>query len=288
MWAATAAPIERVRTSQTTPIAESLCSGAAMQMVPEYRTLLGVDVVESASNHGYDLQVVPEAVEHMLSESLRNSGIDPNEVLEWEPTGDGALLTLASRHLGAVLDTTQRLDIAASARNRRHKPDVRLRIAVEVGPVGEGPGFFAPKIALNRILEAGEFKTLFRRCRREGPDDAVHSALIISDHALRVAFSGDHTRLLHRNDFGQLNIQNKEHNETTWIRVPNFDSRSITEFASEQQTQDRGSETPRPPEEREEPTYPSTQQVSNTIHGNSYGVQAGTINGNISQGTAQR
>lgn len=247
-----------------------------MNLVPEHRALLGVDVVGSASNPGYHLSAIPEAVRELLSGALGNCGIDRDDVLDWESTGDGALLTLASGHLGALLDTAYLLDVAASARNRRHKPEVRLRIAVEVGPVGNALGFDEPKITLSRMLDSGKFKELFDRCRQEEPDEAVNTALIVSEQALRTVFSGDHTRLMCRSEFGRLDVHNKEHEGTAWVRVPGFDARSLAAFTQPRQAEDIEQLNQGP-------------QVSNVIQGSSYGgIQVGTLNGGLSQGPSPR
>lgn len=247
-----------------------------MNLVPEHRALLGVDVVGSASNPGYHLAVIPEAVHALLSGALSNCGIDRADILEWESTGDGALLTFASSHLGALLDTACLLDVAASARNRRHKPEVRLRIAVEVGPVGNASGFYEPKITLTRMLESEKFKELFDRCRQEEPDDTVNTALIVSEHAFQTVFSGDHTRLVRRNEFERLEVHVKEHQRIAWVRVPGFDARSLATFIESRSTEEAELPTQAPP-------------ASNVIQGSSYGgIQAGTINGGVSQGWQPR
>jgi hypothetical protein len=84
--------------------------------------------------------------------------------------------------------------------------------------------------------------------------------------------------LIRQDDFCRLNVRNKEHVDTAWIRVPGYDARSLATFVEPQQS------SPQPSED----VQPSRQHVSNAIYGTSYGIQAGTINGNISQGTAQR
>lgn len=237
-----------------------------MHLIPEHRALLGVDVAESAGKPGHQLAAVPEALEDLLTWALRGSGIDRAEVLDWEKTGDGALLTLPSGQLGALLDTADLLDVAAARRNRRYQPDIRLRIAIESGPVGQEPGFYPAKIGLNRMLDAQELKDLFVRCRQEREEDA-HTALIVSEHAFRTAFGGDHTSLIRRSEFGSLEVRNKEYVDSARVRVRGFDPRSLEAFS--QPTQD--------------PSAAPTGGVRNINRGDIRGIQAGQIIGNVSQ-----
>lgn len=245
-----------------------------MEPVPEHRALLGVDVVGSARNPGHHLNAVHTIVEESLSEALRISGISRSEALSWESTGDGALVMLPSAHLGAVLDSTDRLDTILGARNRWQKPEVRLRIAVEVGPVGDEPGLYAAKITHSRLLNAEAFKELFARCRQENSEDSVHSALIVSDHVLRTAFSGDHTTLVHRGDFAPLSVSDKEYADTAWVRVPRVDSRSLTSLGK------------RAPAQAADPDQ--QVRVVNQVNGSMNGIQAGTVNGGITYGSGPR
>ncbi|MBW4721745.1 hypothetical protein [Saccharothrix obliqua] len=229
--------------------------------VPEQRALLGVDVVGSARNEGYHLDTVRVAVEEMVRDALATAGLGRGDVLEWESTGDGALLTLPSRRLGAVLDAVHHLEALAEEHNRRRRPDIRLRLAVEVGPVGPHPGYYAPKISLNRMLNAPAFKDLVARC------SGMNTALIVSATALRDAFGGDYTTHVRRTDFSPLEVRDKEFAETTWVRVPGFDTRTATAVA--------------PPDEPE-PEYQG--RVVNVVNGAFHGVQANVVNGGIHLG----
>ncbi|MEU5846555.1 hypothetical protein [Saccharopolyspora shandongensis] len=244
-----------------------------MNLIPEHRALLGVDVVGSASNPGYHLNAVAECVDELLCEALATSGIPRHEVVDWESTGDGALLALPSRYLGRLLDCSQHLDALAAVRNRWQKPEICLRIAIEIGPVGGRPGFYAAKIALSRMLEAKEFKALFGRCREETPGDVASSALIVSEKVLGAAFGGDHTDLVRRSDFAALPLRNKEHSDTAWVRVPGFDPRSLDSFVSTRS--EEGAQRP-------------SVQVSNTSYGTNQGVQAHTVNGGVTFGAVPR
>ncbi|WP_433269887.1 hypothetical protein ACQPZF_08250 [Actinosynnema sp. CS-041913] len=235
--------------------------------VPEHRVLLGVDVVGSARNEGYHLNTVRGAVDGMVRDALAVAGIGRLDVVEWEPTGDGALLTLPSKRLGAVLDAAHHLDGLAVEHNRHRKPDIRLRLAVEIGPVGAQPGLYAPKIALCRLLEASAFKELVRRCA------GMNTALIVSDGVWRAVFGGDYTRHVRRAEFSPLAVRDKEFAETAWVRVPGFALRS-----------------PQPSPAVAEPTvvepaaFEPAGRVVNVVNGSVSGVQAGVVHGGVHMG----
>ncbi|RKT53202.1 hypothetical protein [Saccharothrix australiensis] len=227
--------------------------------VPEHRALLGVDVVGSTRNEGYHLDTVRAAVDGMVRAALATAGVGRSDVVEWEPTGDGALLTLSSRRLGAVLDAAHHLDGSAAEHNRHRKPDIRLRLAVEVGPVGPRPGLYAAKIALCRLLDAPAFKELVARCA------GAATALIVSDGVLRAAFGGDYTRHVRRTDFAPLAVRDKEFSATAWVRVPGYDTRA--------------------PQPGPTGTPPAGHgRVVNVVNGSFYGVQAGDVHGGIHLG----
>ncbi|MCS7476400.1 hypothetical protein ACFFQW_04350 [Umezawaea endophytica] len=240
-----------------------------MELVPQHRALLGVDVVGSAANPGYHLAAVHRTVDDVLDRALASSDIEPSEVLDREMTGDGALLTLPSERLGVLLDLAHDMEDTLAERNRWQKPEVRLRIAVEVGPVGDEPGLYAAKVTLSRLLDSSAFKGIFVRCLEEQGADGANTALIISDHALRTAFSGNHTRTVRQREFTPLSVQDKEYASTAWIRIPGFDAGAATS-------------SPPTPEHRER------GRVVNLVNGTMKGIQAETVYGGITFGTAPR
>ncbi|MGH3908329.1 MAG: hypothetical protein ACRDTE_29715 [Pseudonocardiaceae bacterium] len=247
-----------------------------MESTPEHRALLGLDVVGSARNAGHHLNAISEAVDSMLHTVLPESGIPCADVTNWEPTGDGAILTLPSRHLGRLVDLSQRIDGLAAEHNRWYKPDVRLRIAIELGPVADEPGYYASKISHGRLLNAPAFKKLFERCIEDRPDGAVNTGLILSDHAFSSAFGGDYTESVRRPDFVALPVAEKEFAQSSWVRVPGFDSRSLHEFVRALIPSSAMAEPER------------DVRVHNEVRGSMNGVQAGTVNGGISFGGGHR
>lgn len=248
----------------------------AMDRMPETRLLLGVDVISSAANEGHQYSALFRALDRMLGAALNDSGIDPDEILDHEPGGDGALYTLPSTRLGTVLDLTDRLDKLAAAHNRSRKPDIRLRIAVDTGAVGDEPGYFAPKISQSRLLNAPAFKQLMRHCLQECPEDSVNSGLIVSAPAFREAFGGDYTKVVRRHEFAEIAVAEKEFRDQAWVRVPGLDARTLTEFVTVA--------------DRAEPPAATEPQgsVVNQTFGPMHGVQARDIHGDIRFGDSQQ
>lgn len=235
-----------------------------MNPVPQHRALLGVDVIGSAQLPGYLMNAIPTTIMKLVGSALTQSGITPDDVLSLESPGDGALMVLPSGQLGAVLDAAVLLDQLTTDHNRWHKPEVRLRIAVHVGPVGDD-GFHRARITHTRLLDAPEFKDLIKRCHDEGTEDTANTALIVSSEALDTAFSGDHTQVARRSDFASLPVAHKEYRHEAWVRVPGFDPRTLTGFTS--------------PAPAPEPVA----RVQNIVHGDmNGGIQAGRINGGVS------
>ncbi|WP_344927983.1 hypothetical protein [Saccharopolyspora gregorii] len=247
-------------------------------MVPEHRTLLGIDVVKSANNPGYHAEEIGSAVTELLTTALSGVGIGNDDVLMREWTGDGVLLTLPGPLLGAAMDSAQLLDMAAYRRNQRRKPEIRLRVAIHVGPVADAPGYHPAKKTLNRMLDATAVKNLFDRCVAGGPDGEVSTVLIVSEHAKTTAFDGDYLRLLRIGEFSPLPVRNKEHDADTWVRVPGMDSRSIADLLIEP----GGADTVRRGDAEERAARIS---VTNVVHGGgNNGVQAGVIHGDVNLG----
>jgi hypothetical protein len=232
--------------------------------VPQHRALLGVDVIGSAQLPGYLMNAVPGTISKLVGAALTQSGIGPDDVLSLESPGDSALMVLPSGRLGAALDAAVLLDQLTTDHNRWHKPEVKLRVAVHVGPVGDDDaGFYRARITHTRLLDAPEFKDLLKRCHDEGDADTANTALIVSSEALETAFSGDHTRVARRSDFASLPVTHKEYRHDAWVRVPGFDPRSLAGFTG----------TAAAPE--------SAPRVHNVVHGDMRGIQAGTVNGGV-------
>jgi hypothetical protein len=242
-----------------------------VNLVPDIRTLLAVDVIASAQNPGYHRERLWGALSGMLTGALTGSGISPDEVVHMEPGGDGALYTLPSARLGTALDLTDRLDRLAADHNRWHQPTLRLRVSVHLGAVGPAPHYCSAKVLLTRLLGASRFKQLMNECIGQHTDptgySAVNSGLIVSGPAFLEAFGGDHTDFLRQEQFADIEVSEKEFTDRAWIRVPGVDRRSLLDIASHLPDQ---VETPAP---SSQPTWHVENHNSGTMNGSIQGGQ---------------
>jgi hypothetical protein len=249
-----------------------------MDAVAEQRVLLGVDVIGSAATPGADLHRLSEAWRAIVQGALASAGIGMLDLLEWETQGDGALATLPHATLGKVVDMAEQLNELAVAHNRASTPEVRLRMVVDTGPVPTEPTYARAKIDRARLLEAPAFKNLLARCHREA-EDGAHTGLIMSDHAFRTVFGGDHTALVREAEFAELAVATKEFQATAWVRVPGFDARTLKDFIAEAADTEAADEAP----------APSGGAVYNSISGSANDViQARDIHGGITFGHGPR
>jgi hypothetical protein len=256
-----------------------------MTTMPGTRALLAVDVIGSARNPGYHRDRLWGELTAMLRSGFDAVGLTPAEVVGCEPTGDGALYTLPDHRLGVLVDLAQRLDELAANRNRWSKPDIRLRVAVEIGAVGDGPAYYSPKIDLNRLLGAAAFKELVNRCVTENTDELgncpINSSLIVSGPAFRSVFGGDYTTLVRETEFVRLAAVHKEFNEQAWVRVPGVDARTLARFAEEITSSE--------PAEDVEAAAGMPMRVTNTVNGSmTDSVQAGVVTGGVHIGRGRR
>lgn len=250
-----------------------------MVLMPDSQALLGVDVIGSASSPGYHRDRQWGALSTMLGTALTSSGITPDMVRHYEPTGDGALYTLPRHRLGTVVDLTDRLDKLAAEHNRWNKPDIRLRVSIEIGPVGPEPGYFTPKIYLARMLGAAEFRALVNECIQRNTDpvgnSSINTGLILSNAAFREVFAGDYTDVVRQTEFARLPVTSKEFSDTAWIRVPGLDAHTLARFAA-----GTDADAPRPA---------ATHSTINHVGGNmTDSVQAEVVKGGIHFGGRHR
>lgn len=247
-----------------------------MNLLPDIRTLLGVDVIASARNPGYHRDRLWGALSGMLTGALNSSGISADEIVHMEPAGDGALYTLPSARLGTMLDLADRLDRLAAEHNRWQKPTLWLRVAIHLGAVSQAPHYCSAKVLLNRMLNAGRFKDLVNECIRTNTDSAgnsaVNSGLIVSAPAFQEAFGGDHADLVHEEQFAEIDISAKEFTGRAWVRVPGVDRRSLVEIARREPNGDDG------PADVVDPQLHIVNTNTGTM---TNGVQAGIVHGGI-------
>ncbi|OLR95433.1 hypothetical protein [Actinokineospora bangkokensis] len=223
-----------------------------------------MDLVGSGSLPGHHVAAARSVALAAVSGALRDGELE-TDVLDWADTGDGALITLPTTRVADVVDAAVAVDSVLVEHNTWHKPDVRLRMAVEIGPVGEGAGLHRGRVDTNRLLDAQAVKDLFARCV-EQTSGATASALVISDKVINAVFSGDHTTRVRRSEFTPLRVVHKEFADKAWVRVPGVDASTLARLVE-------------PPQEAA-----SAPPVANTVYGAMHGVQAHTINGGVNLG----
>ena len=247
-----------------------------METVAEFRTLLGVDVIDSARTAPHLLPQVPNVLETLLAAGMESVGIPRDDAVDRQYTGDGFLYAFPSSMLGRVIDLGRALDAIVGEHNKWNKLELRLRLAVEVGPLPDGPGFHPSNIAQARLLEAPAFKLLVRRCIAERPDGTMSTAMIISDAVYQPLFRGDHTKVARPTDFAPLRVTNKEFVSNAWVCVPGFDARTLTELIAA----DGQAPAPAAPVEESNPTPHGGN--SNVFTGSmKNGVMANVVHGSV-------
>lgn len=279
-------------------------------LMPEHRALLAVDMIESGSSHPEHLGHVPDFVQEPVHAALRAVGLHHDSAEDEQFTGDGFLRAYPSRLLPALIDMVGAVDELLAARNRSTKPEVRLRIAVHLGPLPLERGFHRPNIDLNRLLGAEVFKRVIRHCREHITNDTLTTALVVSNSAYKTVFGGDYTRKIGLDEFASLPIAHNEFNEDAWVRIAGVHPTQLRSIVLDDEPTPEAPQTPGPdrdhaPGERSisnqgavggnlvtgdgnnVSTNPTTN-VSNYIGGRNTGVQAGTFNGNFSQGEDRR
>ncbi|MEU4525722.1 hypothetical protein AB0F52_44235 [Amycolatopsis sp. NPDC024027] len=201
--------------------------------VPDFRSLLQIDVIESAQTAPHLLSQIPERLDRLVRIGLADVDLDRESAVGHQYTGDGQSFAFSSRQLGQVVDLAYVLAELVFDYNKWYKPELRLRIAVEVGPLPAKPGLYPSNISCNRLLESPQFKKLALRCAKERLGSSMSIALIISNTTHRTIFSGNHTKLAKRRDFAQLAVAFKEFEDTSWVSVPGFDAYSLGKLIAE-------------------------------------------------------
>lgn len=249
-----------------------------MDLVPEYRAVLGVDAVGAGRLPGWHLDELHDAVQRTVRQALSSVAIEGADIVQFDPTGDGALVTVTSRCAGALLDATDLIDELVVDHNRWRKPEMRLRMAVEIGPVA-ARGLSATKVAAARMLDAKAFKDVFSRCVETGAPDRIATALVLSDGVLDAVVNAGRSRRVRPTDLAPLRVTNKEFDRSAWVRVPGLDAGSLGRLT------DGPVVSPEPPTRTSGPVPGSVgPSVVNIASGMTNGVQAGVVNGGISFG----
>lgn len=279
-------------------------------VMPEHRALLAVDMIGSGSSHPEHLGQVPDLVGAPVHAALRAVGLNRDSAQDEQFTGDGFLRAYPSGYLPTLIDMVSVLDELLATHNRSAKPDVRLRIAVHLGPLPLEQGFHRSNIDLSRLLDAEVFKRVIRHCREHITTDALTTALIVSNSAYKTVFGGDYTRVIRRDEFASLPIAHNEFSEAAWVRITGVHPTQLGSIPIDNEPTPESPQTPisgrdDAPGERsisnqgtvggnlvtgDGNSFPTNQttNVSNYVGGKNTGVQAGTFNGDFNQGEQRR
>jgi hypothetical protein len=273
--------------------------------MPELRAVLGIDVIASASNPNHLLSAIPHTVRRLLTAACARGGVDLDGVLDRQHVGDGELLAFPARTLPDLVDMAAALEILVAEHNLWHKPEVRLRIAIHLGPLPDGLGYYRTNIDRSRLLDGPTFKQVITGCLRARPDTFA-TALILSSQAFDTVFSGDYTSVVRRHEFGEITVLGKEHHATAWVRVSGVDAATVSGYASDVESANHGVTPQASPPTTEPLTAPAgrgfsnhgdvqghqvsgdhnsfgdaVHNVSNHAGGDNTGVQAGIVHGGI-------
>ncbi|MBB4676476.1 hypothetical protein [Crossiella cryophila] len=254
--------------------------------MPVNRTVLGIDLIDSGSNPGYHLDVAAQRMRELTEQALAARELTRADAVDWQHTGDGLLAAFPQETLGNLLDATQLLDELAAEHNRWHKPDVRLRVSLGIGPLPAHEGLHRTNIDCARMLDAPAFRTVVRHCAQANPTE-FNTALILSAKAYQDVFGGPYTDLVKQSDFGRITFQHKETENTAWLRVPGFAADRLTAFAEPQPLPEPATTPESKPGEAAR-RIAAGGGVANTVHGEMNGVQAGEIHGGVHFGDRRR
>ncbi|RKT82636.1 hypothetical protein SAMN05421805_104104 [Saccharopolyspora antimicrobica] len=278
-------------------------------LMPEHCAVLAVDTIGSGGNAPEHLTGIPVLVRRLAEAALHAVGISGDAAVDEQFTGDGFMRTYPSRFLPALVDMVNALDGLLTAHNQSAKPEIRLRLALHVGPLPRERGFYRPNIDVNRLLGAATFKHVVEHCQAHVSGDRFTTALVLSEGAHKTVFGGDYTRSVDRHEFAPVQIKHNEFDERCWVRVAGVNPKQIVDATAGVSP----SETP-PTSADQLATGWGERSINNsgTVHGhqlsgdgnNIYatpnvnvsnyvggtntGIQAGVVNGGINLNRGQR
>lgn len=198
--------------------------------MPSSKALFGYDIVDSSKVDDDQLDDLRREAKEFVEAALTESGADLTARANYSYTGDGSLSAFPEQDLPALVDAAYLLQPKLYQHNRRHRPAIRLRLAVHTAPVvvTEGERYQRPTINLSRLLAAKAFDELVEdlETRREVP-----VALVVSDQAYRAAVKGRHTERLRPDQFAPLRLGHKEFGEQGWVWAPGLDPDALPDPA---------------------------------------------------------
>lgn len=198
--------------------------------MPSSKALFGYDIVDSSKVDDDQLDDLRREAKEFVEAALTESGADLTARANYSYTGDGSLSAFPEQDLPALVDAAYLLQPKLYQHNRRHRPAIRLRLAVHTAPVvvTEDERYQRPTINLSRLLAAKAFDELVEalEVHREVP-----VALVVSDQAYRAAVKGRHTEHLRPDQFAPLRLGHKEFGDQGWVWAPGLDPEALPDRA---------------------------------------------------------
>lgn len=271
-------------------------------LMPEHCAVLALDTIGSGGNAPEHLSGIPSLIRRLAEAALHAVGIGDEAAGDEQFTGDGFMRTYPSRFLPALVDMVNVLDGILRAHNQSVKPEIRMRLALHLGPLPAERGFYRPNIDVNRLLEAAAYKQIVEHCQEHINGDRFTTALILSEDAHKAVFGNDYTRSIDRHEFAPMQIKHNEFDERSWVRVAGVNPKQIVDASAG----DSPSKTPRTSADqlatgRGERSISNSGtvhghqvsgdgnniyatpnvNVSNYVGGTNTGIQTGVVNGGI-------
>lgn len=192
--------------------------------MPEYRSVMAVDIEKSAGRGDQALLAIRAALRRCLSESIECSGIAWHDCLV-EDMGDGLRVTTPAGTARTRLLYPLLYELAARLRdhNRMHAAvaRIRVRMAMHAGDVFVGPDGVAvgsSLVVLARLLDSPACRDALAAAPESAP-----LALIVSQHFYDEAVAHGYLGI-ESSDFRRVAVEEKEYAAGAWLYVPGASS----------------------------------------------------------------
>ncbi|MFF7156106.1 hypothetical protein [Streptomyces sp. NPDC008139] len=181
-------------------------------------TCIAVDAQAYSRNDDRRQSEIQHDLPRLLSRAADGAGLNRSQ---WhlQPKGDEelAVYPMDGTEPRLVDDFVRHLvwELGEYNRSRISASRLRLRLAVDHGPVEVAPNGFAGAtvVSVSRLLNSAH---LYEALRQHEPADL---AVLLSDHVYRSTVGSGHTTLS-REDFREVAVQVKEYESVAWLRIP--------------------------------------------------------------------
>ncbi|MGK5529784.1 FHA domain-containing protein [Streptomyces sp. URMC 129] len=186
--------------------------------LPYYRTLLAVDIESFSARPSDMLPVLRDAQLTALREATRRAGLDWEEVLFPQVSGDGFVFGLPSertpRLLDRLLPALQECLAEESARLPRRVGGIRLRAAVHLGPVPDD-GVCTTMTEVHRLLDCRPLREALARTDPE----VTFLTVVVSRRVVNDVVEAGYS-LLRPGQLAPVRAQVKQFDQEAWLLVP--------------------------------------------------------------------